>query len=217
MAQQVFDAFQSDGEPWASFSLSRVRKACAKVNKECASAPAPPSALAALPAGGALAAGGLASSDGAVDLRAAYVDFRDSEMRWLYSLPVKRQAQLFDARSTGPNFPAQHVMQNGEVALLLAGQKPCVLFGHFKWQGSASEPSFGAALAKEARARAHSRHLRASHHSLVISELCPQIALSTLSALNRFSHNQLRSLPFSLRPRLLCFLAQNTAGDEPLA
>lgn len=148
-AQAVLDALQASGEPWASVSLSRVRKACAKLNKDGrpyagSSEPAPP-AVPLPPAALPQHPSATTSASASVDLRAAYRSLRDREMRWLFALPVKYQAQMFDSDSTGSKFPANHIMHNGEIALLLAGAKPCVTFGHYLWKG------FGRALAEEVR------------------------------------------------------------------
>lgn len=182
VAEQVFEALQDAGDPWSLVPLSQVATACATLNKEDAgrvpppplaqrrqSAPAapttPPALSQAAPFEASTSTAASFSSDddddsGRLDLRAAYTAFREREMRWLYSLPSHRHAQIAGcSRSVGRNFPAQHYMHNGEVAMVLTGQKPCVLFGQFGWQGSASEPSFADAMVREARrlapARAH--------------------------------------------------------------
>jgi hypothetical protein len=77
------------------------------------------------------------------------VALRDRELDWLRALPPAQQRKLRDygggAEVTGQQWPAHTATHAGEIGLVLLGAKPCVLL-MIGWSGSASEPSFSAAL-----------------------------------------------------------------------
>jgi hypothetical protein len=81
-------------------------------------------------------------------LREAFEALRARELAWLRRLPAAQQRLLCCAGGvpTGRAFPAHAVTHAGEIALALAGVKPCVLLMLGWPTGAAGEPSFGAAL-----------------------------------------------------------------------
>ena len=72
--------------------------------------------------------------------RAAYVRFRSLEVNWLCGLSVLDQSKVLGGRPSIPDpFQPNHVVVSGEVGLLLAGVKPCVVFSHGRWTEYAAQ------------------------------------------------------------------------------